>query len=119
MEKSNKDEHIKRMAELLRKGATMTDLTCPVCAAPLFRLKDGILWCGKDEKQVIISKEGDKPAENSRNPELNTLEATLTAKVQDIQGKIEKTEDAEELAKLSSTLSVLLDSLAKTRKMKS
>ena len=119
MEKTEKDEHIKRMAELLRKGATMTDLACPACTSPLFRLKNGTLWCGKDEKKVIIAKESDKPTENSQNIALETLETTLTVKVQEIQGRIQKTEDTEELLKLSSALSELLDNLAKIRKMKS
>jgi UPF0148 protein len=117
MEKPEKDEHIKRMAELLRKGATMTDLTCPACASPLFRLKDGTLWCGKDEKKAIIAKENEQTKENS-NSALDALEATLTAKVQEIQGKIQKTEDTEELQKLSSVLSDLLDNLAKIKQMK-
>ena len=115
MEKTNEDQHIKRMADLLRKGAALTDLSCPACASPLFRLKDGTLWCGKDEKKVIIAKEGDKTAESSS---LQTLETTLTAKIQEIQGRIQKTEDVEELRKLSSTLSELLNSLEKIRNMK-
>ena len=118
MEKTEKDEHIKRMAELLRKGATMTDLACPACTSPLFRLKNGTLWCGKDEKKVIIAKESDKTAEKSQNIALETLETTLTVKVQEIQGRIQKTENTDELLKLSSALSELLDNLAKIRKMK-
>ncbi len=115
MGKTNEDQHIKRMADLLIKGAALTDLSCPACASPLFRLKDGTLWCGKDEKKVITAKEGDKTAGSSS---LQTLETTLTAKIQEIQGRIQKTEDVEELRKLSSTLSELLNSLEKIRKMK-
>jgi len=119
MEKTEKDEHIKRMAELLRKGATMTDLACPACTSPLFRLKNGTLWCGKDEKKVMIVKENQQTTENPQNSAMDALEATLTAKIQEIQGKIQKTEDAEELQKLSRALSDLLDNLAKIKKMKS
>ncbi len=57
------------MADLLRQGATLTDLSCPACASPLFRLKDGSLWCANDEKKVVIVKEGEeeppKPTGNS------------------------------------------------------
>ncbi|HII86308.1 TPA: hypothetical protein HA273_07110 [Candidatus Bathyarchaeota archaeon] len=119
MEKNSEDKDIKRMAELLRKGATLTDLTCPACASPLFRFKDGTLWCGKDEKKVIIAKEGDTNSESSQNSALDALEITLTAKVQEIQGKIKETESVDELQKLSSALSELLDNLAKIKKMKS
>ena len=112
------ENHIKRMAELLRQGATLTDLSCPVCASPLFRLKDGTLWCGKDEKKVIIVKEGEKPPKTTSNLALDTLEATLMAKVQDIQGKIQRTENMEELQKLTTALSELLDNLEKIKRMK-
>ena len=110
------------MAELLRQGDTLTDLSCPVCSSPLFRLKDGTLWCAKDEKKVIILKEGEEPPKPATpNPATATydkLEATLLAKVQDIQGKIEKTQDIDELQKLTLALSELLNSLEKIKKMK-
>jgi uncharacterized Zn finger protein (UPF0148 family) len=116
MEKDN-DKHIKRMADLLLKGATLTDLSCPACGSPLLRLKDGTLWCGKDEKKVVIVKEGEEPPKTTRNTSLETLEATLMAKVQDVQGKIERTENVDELQKLTSALSELLDSLEKVKRM--
>jgi UPF0148 protein len=102
------DKPIKRMADLLRQGATLTDLSCPACASPLFRLKDGTLWCAKDEKKVVIVK----------TSAYDKLEATLLAKVQGIQDKIQNTEDVEELQKLSIALSELLSNLEKVKKMK-
>ena len=117
MEKEN-DKHIKRMADLLLKGATLTDLSCPACSSPLFRLKDGTLWCGKDEKKVVIVKEGEEQPKTASNAGLETLEATLMAKVQDVQGKIQCTENVDELQKLTSALSELLDSLEKVKRIK-
>ena len=118
MQEKTEDTHIKRMADLLRQGATLTDLSCPVCSSPLFRLKDGTLWCGKDEKKVVIVKEGEEPPKTPSNSGLETLEATLMAKVQDVQGKIQRTENVDELQKLTSALSELLDSLEKVKRMK-
>ena len=63
------------MADLLRQGATLTDLSCPVCASPLFRLKDGTLWCAKCEKKVIVVKEGEEP-EKASGMAYDKLEAT-------------------------------------------
>jgi UPF0148 protein len=108
---------IKRMANLLRQGATLTDLSCPVCASPLFRLKDGTLWCAKDEKKVIIVKEGEE-TEKAGTSAYEKLEETLLAKVQEIQGKIQNTENVEELQKLSTALSELLSNLEKVKKIK-
>jgi UPF0148 protein len=114
-----KDEkHIKRMADLLRQGVTLTDLSCPACGSPLFRLKDGTLWCAKDEKRVIVVKEGEEPPKTAGSTGLETLEATLMAKVQDVQNKIQRTENVDELQKLTAALSELLDSLEKVKKLK-
>ena len=118
--RENKENNtpIKRMADLLRQGATLTDLSCPVCSSPLFRLQDGTLWCAKDEKKVVIIKEGEEPAQASSGTAYDKLESTLLGKIEALQDKIEKTEDVAELQKLSVTLSQLLDSLEKAQKIK-
>lgn len=112
------------MASLLRQGATLTDLSCPACSSPLFRLKDGTLWCANDEKKVIIVKEGQEPPKQATtttstgSTAYDKLEATLLAKIQEIEGRIEKTQDVDELQKLTLALSELLNSLDKIKKMK-
>lgn len=118
MQEKREDSPIKRMADLLRQGATLTDLSCPVCASPLFRLKDGTLWCAQDEKKVIIVKEGEEPPKPSASTAYDKLEATLLAKLQSIEDKIEKTENVEEIQKLSTALSELLSSLEKIKHIK-
>jgi len=106
------------MADLLRQGSTLTDLSCPACASPLFRLKNGTLWCAKCEKKVIMVKEGEEPTKVTSSMALETLEATLLVKVQEIQNKMQHTDNVEELQKLGKTLSELLENLEKIRKMK-
>jgi uncharacterized Zn finger protein (UPF0148 family) len=106
------------MADLLRQGATLTDLSCPACSSPLFRLQDGTLWCAKDEKKVVVVKEGEEPTQPKASTTYDKLESTLLNKIQDLQVKIEKAEDAGEMQKLSTALSQLLDSLDKIQKMK-
>ena len=117
MQGKTEDKPIKRMAELLRQGATLTDLSCPVCASPLFRLKDGTLWCANDQKKVVVVKQGEE-IENASGTVYHKLEATLLTKVQDIQNKIQHTDDVEELQKLSTALAELLSNLEKIQKMK-
>jgi UPF0148 protein len=111
---------VKRGANLLLQGAALTDLACPNCASPLFRLKDGTLWCAKDEKKVIVIKEGQEPPKQpiATNNAYDKLEATLMAKIEDIQVKIEKTQDVDELQKLTLALSELLNSVEKIKKIK-
>lgn len=121
MQPKKDDTPIKRMADLLRQGATLTDLSCPVCYSPLFRFKDGTLWCEQDQKKVVIVKEGEQPPTQKlpqQNTAYNKLETTLLTKIQGIEDKIQKTEDLDELQKLSTALSELLGSLEKIRRMK-
>lgn len=117
-EERKEDKTIKRMADLLRQGATLTDLACPVCASPLFRLQNGDLWCARCEKKVIVVKEGEETSKITRSLALEKLEATLLAKVENIQRRMQQEENVEELQKLSNALSELLSSLEKVRKMR-
>lgn len=116
--KKAEEEHIKRMADLLRQGSTLTDLACPACSSPLFRLKGGDLWCAKCEKKVIVVREGEEPTKIVSSMALSTLEATLMKKVQEIQAKMQQTENIEELHKLGVALSELLENLEKIKKVK-
>jgi len=106
------------MADLLRQGATLTDLACPACSSPLFRLKSGYLWCAKCEKKVIVVKEGEEPTKITSSIVLDSLEATLMTKVQEMQNKMQHEENVEELQKLGKALSELLENLEKIRKVK-
>jgi UPF0148 protein len=106
------------MADLLRQGSALTELACPVCASPLFRLRNGDLWCAKCEKRVIVVKEDEDVEKVMRSMTLEKLEATLLTKVQEIQDKMQHTENPEEMQKLGITLSGLLDNIERTRKAK-
>jgi UPF0148 protein len=118
-QQKNKDEqHIKRMADQLRQGATLTDLACPACASPLFKTKNGDLWCAKCQKKVVVVKEGEEPTKITSHMLLDTLEATLLEKLQEIQNKMQQEKNIEELQKLGTALSQLLENLEKIRKVK-
>ncbi|MFX0071848.1 MAG: Sjogren's syndrome/scleroderma autoantigen 1 family protein [Candidatus Hermodarchaeota archaeon] len=45
------------MADLLRSGHTMLNLSCPICNNPLFRNKNNEIFCSICNKKVIIKKE--------------------------------------------------------------
>ncbi len=110
------DQHVKRMADLLRQGSTLTDLACPACHSPLFKLKNGDLWCGKCEKKVVVVKEGEDATKVQSSNTLGTLETTLLTKIQEIQGKMQHESNVDELLKINNALSGLLDSLEKLKK---
>ena len=106
------------MADMLKQGATLTELSCPACSSPLFRLKSGELWCAKCEKRVIVVKEGEDAEKATAKARLITLESTILAKIQAVEKRIKDEENLEELQKLNSVLASLLENLEKLKKMK-
>jgi UPF0148 protein len=106
------------MAERLSQGETLTEYACPACSAPLFRMKNGEIWCAKCEKKVIIVRNEKDKTQLANATTFNNIETTLLTKIEDIQNRLQKTENADELQKLSMTLSQLLDSLEKIRRTK-
>ena len=118
MTEDTESKPLKSMADLLRRGATLTNLACPVCASPLFKLKSGELWCAKCQKQVIVVKEGETPLQAAKPLVLTKLEATVIAKIEEIEERIKNETDTEKLQKLGAILSSLLDNLEKIRRIK-
>jgi len=114
---SDENNKIRSMADLLRSGAILTSLSCPVCSSPLFRLKNGDLWCGQCQKKVIVVKEGEESAEARSITTLSTIEYTLMEKLREVNQKIQDANDADEIQKLSATLSSLLENLEKIRRL--
>jgi len=113
---SQKDEDIKSMANLLRQGATLTELSCPACASPLFKLANGVLWCEQCKKRVIKVSEGESIAEAISPAVLTSLESTILAKIEEIDKKMKEEKNPAKLQKLGATLMSLLENLEKVRK---
>ena len=51
---SREDTAVKRMAQLLKSGATMLERVCPQCNVPLFRLKSGEIICPSCGQRFVI-----------------------------------------------------------------
>lgn len=114
---SKRDADIKKMAELLRSGATMMAESCPDCKVPIFKLPGGEMTCPGCGRRVVFaeSSEAERLAHDS---ETSDLEVLLQKKIKSIKERMEATDDPRELESLSSSLSSLLDSLAKVRRRK-
>jgi UPF0148 protein len=103
---------------MLKQGATLTELACPVCASPIFKLESGELWCVKCKKKVVVVKEGETISDVERSTVISSLESTLLARIEEIERKMKTEKDVDQLEKLGKTLSTLLESLEKARRMK-
>jgi UPF0148 protein len=115
---SKDSNNIRMMADLLRQGATLTEYSCPSCSSPLFKLRSGELWCVSCQKRVIIVKEGEPQPEATDPTFFPSLEATILAKIREIEKELKEEKDAEKLQNLGTTLATLLKNLEKIRKMK-
>ncbi len=115
---SKKAKDIQHMVNMLKQGATLTELSCPACASPLFRFKSGELWCAKCKKRVIVVKEGEDAEQATSQAHMAALENTLLKKIQAVEKKIREEENVDKLQKLNAVLTSLLESLEKLRKIK-
>ena len=114
---SDDTKRISSMADLLKTGATLTDLSCPACSSPLFRLKNEEIWCAECKKKVIVIKDDDQIETTENIAVLNIIESTLLLKLQDLNKRIMNNKETEELQKLSTLLNSLLENLIKIRKL--
>ena len=116
-EEDKKSDRVRAMADLLRSGATLTDLSCPVCASPIFRLKSGDLWCAQCRKKVIVVKEEEEARKIETLSTLSQVEATLLTKIWEINERLRIENDYEEIRKLGAVMLTLLENLEKIRRI--
>lgn len=115
---SEESNELRSMTDLLRSGATLTSLSCPACSSPLFRLKNGDLWCGQCEKRVIVVKEEGEADEAQHLAALSMVEETIMVKMMEINERMRGANDPEELRQLSLLLSGLLENLKGIRALR-
>ncbi len=105
---------MKQMAELLRKGATMLNETCPECNTPLFRLRDGSLVCPMCNKPVVVVP---ADADKEGMAQQGSIDQTLLNKIKEIQGMLEQEKDPAKINTLLDTLVKLIDARERVRKI--
>jgi UPF0148 protein len=119
---SDKDANIKKMANLLREGATMLSEICPDDKVPIFKLKTGEMICPVCNRKVILVKSSEEERkverDQAKSATATELESTIMVKITDLNAKMVKSEDAEEIEKLSKTLASLYEALNKIRSSK-
>jgi UPF0148 protein len=99
-------EPIKKMAELLRSGATMLQETCPKCNSPLFMLGDKILCakCGVRPSDATNAL----PQPDKAVGILSKLNSTALKRIEDLETEISRTTDLGKLSELAKLLLILL-----------
>ncbi|TFF96591.1 hypothetical protein EU546_01100 [Candidatus Thorarchaeota archaeon] len=112
------DDSVKKMAELLRQGATMLAEACPQCGSPLLRVGEDI-YCAKCNRRIVYEKsDRQKPAEGQVVKDiLPELRETLIGKLDILKDVIGSETDTEALTRLANLMVLLLQALEKLEDM--
>ncbi len=82
-----RQEALKRMAELLRTGAVMLNETCPICGLPLFKLRSGEIVCPIHGPVRVVRSESEAIAATTEAV-LDELEKKVVHELSDILSSI-------------------------------
>lgn len=125
------EQNIKKMATLLRSGATMLDIYCPNCNYILFRLKNDQIYCPVCDREVMLVKDdfGNKKSQliegNSELSNKNPTEKHISDRgniiffnvVSRLSKKLEETDDLLVIEKLLSNINQTLDIIKKFKEI--
>ena len=111
-----KDSSIKKMAELLRQGATMLADACPQCGSPLLQVGDDI-YCAMCDRRIVYADSDEEVESEAVRELIPKLRETLLAKLDTLNDVIEKENDAESLTKLANLMVLLLQALHRLETM--
>lgn len=112
-----RDEVVKRMSELLRSGAVMLDIACPLCGTPLFRLRSGEVVCPV-HGNVKVVKSDSEAVEVRSQVVLDRLESLATDRISRIMEAMSKEDLEDEEIKLLGYLEKWLEVLERARRLK-
>jgi UPF0148 protein len=109
---------VKKMAELLKSGATMLSEVCPECGTPLFR-KGKETFCPKCNKPVVIIQSAEQETRFKADQVLEESEQTLLSKIHEINVALKNETDPQKLLLFGNTLASWLGALEKLRRLRS
>lgn len=109
---------VKKMAELLKSGATMLSETCPECGTPLFR-KGKDTFCAKCNKPVLIIESAEQETRLMADKVLEDSEQTLLSKISEVNIALKNEIDPDKLVGYGNALSIWLGAIEKLRRLRS
>jgi len=104
------DTSVKKMADLLRRGATMLADACPQCGSPLFKVGDDI-YCVRCDRRIVYEESDEEVDTQAVRTLIPELRETLIGNLKVLNELVESETDVEALTKLASLMVLLLQSL--------
>ena len=117
MDKTNEGS-VKKMAELLRQGATMLAESCPQCGSPLMKVQDDI-YCATCDRRIVYAESDEEAETQAVKVLIPQLRETLIRKLSSLTSVLETENDTEALTKLANLMVLLLQALHKLESMNS
>ena len=121
-------EDAKKMADLLRTGHKMLNLSCPICNNPIFQNKEGVSFCVICNREVIMADSVSNKNIEEKETILNkntkqgnipsVLITVLTDKLNWITQKLKKENQLDIIEKYLKILFDLLNLLEKAKGFK-
>ena len=108
---------VKKMAELLKSGATMLSETCPECGTPLFR-KGRETFCPKCNRPVVIVESAEQETRLLADNVLEDSEQTLLSKIREVNMAMKNETDLEKLVAYGNALAIWLGAIEKLRRLR-
>lgn len=115
---STEARNIQILADMVKKEATLTGLSCPVCSSPFLKTRSGNTYCVHCQKRVMVVNQGMCLTDVTSPLVLNNLETTILTKLQELEKWIEKEKEFETLRRLFEPLSMLIETLEKKERLR-
>ncbi len=110
------DQPVKKMAELLRQGATMLADACPQCGSPLLQVEEDI-YCAQCDRRIVYVDSEEEIESYAVKALIPELRETLLRKLKSLNELVESENDADALTKLANLMVLLLQALHKLESM--
>lgn len=108
---------VKKMADLLKSGASMLQETCPQCSTPLFR-KGTETFCARCDRTVVIVRNAEDETRLATDQILDSTEQTLLAKIQQLNTELKLETDPSRLLTYGRALTAWLEAIDSIRRLK-
>lgn len=111
-------ENVKRMADVLRSGATMLSETCHRCSSPLFKLPTNEIFCVNCNRKILIVKDEAAAVKAVSPSVLTAVEETILTKIKDANDSLREEKDVTNLGNLTVLISNYIEVLDRIRRMR-
>jgi len=109
---------VRKMAELLKSGATMLERVCPSCEVPLFRLKSGDIICPKCGQRFIIVSSDEEEFRVYGDLVIREVERAAIAKLSELSAALAGVNSTRELKDIVEAMRGLLGVVESSRRIR-